>query len=306
MPLLTLLAREMSHSSLPTAYIPIVMPYPGTLGAPLFNGQKITHFLDLYDQLCSDYRLSEFEKIYRLPWYCEFFIGKYVRLLIKDADWVAARSILRREYKENDLDQLMYSREFLEALRKKSRSEDDDLLHYCQLFPSIRSDVERTIFLRDLLTFLLAWRRALHIWLDCSDSDFLLYDWRGFPVEKPGLDCLDGDFILVWLRRYWRAKRPYRPTPILIFHLYPPINYLYLNYDFDPRDGIFFSADFMTQTFVGLFIWMTGLPICDLGFICWFASLLVCFWCQGTTPQWEGTYVMGGRPSVGWRPALSE
>ena len=28
--------------------------------------------------------------------------------------------------------------------------------------------------------------------------------------------------------------------------------------------------------------------------ICWF-----CFWCQGTTPQWEGTYVMGWRPSLG-------
>ena len=68
------------------------------------------HFLDLYDQLCSDYRLSESEKIYRLPWYCEFFIGKYVRILIKGANWAAAQSILRREYKKNDLDQLMYSR----------------------------------------------------------------------------------------------------------------------------------------------------------------------------------------------------
>ena len=81
------------------------------------------------------------KKIYRLPWYCEFFIGKYVRILIKGADWAAARSILRREYKENDLDQLMYSREFLEALEKKSRSEDDDLLHCCQLFASISRDL---------------------------------------------------------------------------------------------------------------------------------------------------------------------
>ena len=28
--------------------------------------------------------------------------------------------------------------------------------------------------------------------------------------------------------------------------------------------------------------------------VCWF-----CFWCQGTTTQWEGTYVMGWRPARG-------
>ncbi|MCJ1344896.1 hypothetical protein MMC31_003101 [Peltigera leucophlebia] len=123
------------------AYLPLVIPYPGTPGAPFFDGQNITHFLDLYDQLCSDYRLSESEKINRLPRYCEFFTGNYIKILIKGADWVAVRSILRREYKGNDLDQLMNSREFLEALKKKSRSENDDLLHYCQLFASVSRDL---------------------------------------------------------------------------------------------------------------------------------------------------------------------
>ena len=120
------------------AYVPMEIPYPGTSGAPFFGGQNITHFLDLYDQLCSDYRLSEFEKIYRLPWYCEFFLGKYVRILIKGANWAAARSILRTEYKDNDLDQLMNSREFLEALKKKPRSEDHDHDH---MFSSISRDL---------------------------------------------------------------------------------------------------------------------------------------------------------------------
>ena len=35
----------------------------------------------------------------------------------------------------------MNSREFLEALKKKSRSKNDDLLHYCQLFASISRDL---------------------------------------------------------------------------------------------------------------------------------------------------------------------
>ncbi len=57
-----------------------------------------------------------------LPWYCEFFTGNYIKILIKGADWAAVRAILRREYKENDLDQRINSREFLEALKKKTRS----------------------------------------------------------------------------------------------------------------------------------------------------------------------------------------
>lgn len=35
----------------------------------------------------------------------------------------------------------MNSRVFLKALKKKPRSEDDDLLHYCQLFASISRDL---------------------------------------------------------------------------------------------------------------------------------------------------------------------
>ena len=35
----------------------------------------------------------------------------------------------------------MNSREFLEALKKKSRSEDDDLMQYCYMFASISRDL---------------------------------------------------------------------------------------------------------------------------------------------------------------------
>ena len=38
----------------------------------------------VYDQLCLDYRLSESEKIYRLPWYCEFFTGIISRFWSKE------------------------------------------------------------------------------------------------------------------------------------------------------------------------------------------------------------------------------
>ncbi|MCJ1348591.1 hypothetical protein MMC31_006823, partial [Peltigera leucophlebia] len=116
----------MSHLPPPMANFSIVLPYPGSPGTPYF-GQNITDFLDRYSQLCVDYRLSESEKIHRLPWYREFPTGNYTKGLIKGANWVVVRSILRREYKDNDLDQLMNSREFLEALKKKSRTEEDNI-----------------------------------------------------------------------------------------------------------------------------------------------------------------------------------
>lgn len=123
------------------AYYPIVMPYPGTSNAPFFDAQNITYFLDLYSQLCLDYRFSESEKINHLLSHCEFVIGNYVKILIKGADWVAVRAILRREYNENDFDQLMYSRKFLEVLKKKASSKDDNLMRYCRLFASISRDL---------------------------------------------------------------------------------------------------------------------------------------------------------------------
>ena len=120
------------------SYLPIVIPYPGAPGAPFFDGQNITDFLDQYSQLCSDYGLSELEKTHRLPWYCELFVGKYVKILISGAAyWATVRSVLRKEYKDDDFDQLINSREFLEALKKKSRNEEDDILYYCRLFASI-------------------------------------------------------------------------------------------------------------------------------------------------------------------------
>ena len=89
----------MSYLPPPLAYIRMVIPYPGTPGAPFFDGQNTTDFLDRCSQLYADYRLSESEKIYHLPWYYESFTGNYIKVLIKGADWAAVRSKLRREYK---------------------------------------------------------------------------------------------------------------------------------------------------------------------------------------------------------------
>ena len=49
-------------------YMP--MPPPGTLGSPMFEGANVSEFLERYEDLCSDYRVSEGDKLARLPRYC--------------------------------------------------------------------------------------------------------------------------------------------------------------------------------------------------------------------------------------------
>ena len=60
-PLFTLLAPQISRSPPPMAYIPVVIPYPGTPGAPFFDGKNITPSLT---DLC---RLSSFKIGKNLP-----------------------------------------------------------------------------------------------------------------------------------------------------------------------------------------------------------------------------------------------
>lgn len=65
----------------------------------------------------------------------------FIGILIKNADETVAKNILKREYKKTDLDQLRYSREFLEALKKNVLLENDNLMHYCHLFGLISRDL---------------------------------------------------------------------------------------------------------------------------------------------------------------------
>lgn len=108
------------------AYLLIVMLYPGSAGA-FFLMDKT---LSIFSKLCSDYQLLEPEKINRLPWYCKFFTKNYIKILIKEVDCDVVRSIVHREYKDKNLDQLINSREFLEALKKKSCFEDNNFFYY--------------------------------------------------------------------------------------------------------------------------------------------------------------------------------
>ena len=131
-------SKDPSSASIPM-HSRAVMPYPGSPGAPYFEGSNITDFLDSYSRMCTDYQVDEQEKIKRLSWYCELFTGKYIETLISSSgtSWAALRKALREEYKDQDLNQQMNSRRFLEIYKSKSRSETADVLQYCRQFSAI-------------------------------------------------------------------------------------------------------------------------------------------------------------------------
>ena len=131
-------SKDPSSASIPM-YSRAVMPYPGSPGAPFFEGTNITDFLDSYSRMCTDYQVDEQEKIKRLSWYCELFTGKYIETLISSSGTSLAtlRKALREEYKDQDLNQQMNSRRFLEVYKSKSRSDTADVLQYCRQFSAI-------------------------------------------------------------------------------------------------------------------------------------------------------------------------
>ena len=135
-------SKESMPASIPV-YSHAVMPYPGAPETPFFEGSNVTDFLDRYSQMCTDYRVDEQEKIKRLSWYCEIFTGKYVETLISSSGtfWAALRKVLREEYKDQDLNQQMNSRRFLETYKDKSRADTSDVLQYCRQFSAISQNL---------------------------------------------------------------------------------------------------------------------------------------------------------------------
>jgi hypothetical protein len=81
-----------------TLYMP--MPPLGTLRSPMFKGANVTEFLERYEDLCSDYQVSDDDKLTRLLHYCIQLIAKTIKSLKewKSRDYTTLKKALRTEY----------------------------------------------------------------------------------------------------------------------------------------------------------------------------------------------------------------
>jgi hypothetical protein len=65
----------------------------------------------------------------KTPWYCERTIGDYMKTIPEYTlrDGVGVLKVMRKDYRKHDYDQQVNSRNFLETMKAKLRTEKDDL-----------------------------------------------------------------------------------------------------------------------------------------------------------------------------------
>ena len=121
------------------------MPYPGTPGTPYFDGRNVTDFLDRFSDLCADYKLSDEEKMRRLPRYCDMRIGQSIETIRewRDRDWKQFRTPLCEEYESADQAQTYHSWEFLETFKDRTRGKEEDLRRFCRQYAQISEELVR-------------------------------------------------------------------------------------------------------------------------------------------------------------------
>ena len=129
-------------------YIPM-MPPPGALGTPFFEGANVTEFLERYEDQCEDARLTERERVRRLPRYCTLPVGQYVKAMDgwSSGNWDQLKDAMLSEYRDTDTFQQLNSRRYLETLKSKKRTSADDVRQYIRQYTA----VSRVLMERKLL-----------------------------------------------------------------------------------------------------------------------------------------------------------
>jgi len=127
----------------PTFRYVIPFPTPGVPGAPYFNGSDVTKFLIRFQQLGKSHGVKDDELVDMITEYCEPSLQDTIRAQkgYTTKSWEQLSAQLKEEFYEYDTHQQMYSRNFLEAYKTQTRSEDDDIKAYCIRFKSIADEV---------------------------------------------------------------------------------------------------------------------------------------------------------------------
>ena len=63
------------------AYVTLML-HQGAPGNLFFEGANVSEFLDRFENMYDEYRMSTSEKICNLPWYCKMFTARHIRSVI--------------------------------------------------------------------------------------------------------------------------------------------------------------------------------------------------------------------------------
>lgn len=112
------------------------MPMAGSVGAPFFLGRNVREFLACFEDLCANYGVAGSQKVPLVLRYCSTSIGHYLRTLpaFVASDWEELRASMLSKWEVEMDEQKMWTMAFLEALKSKPRSDDDDIRQYARQF----------------------------------------------------------------------------------------------------------------------------------------------------------------------------
>ena len=105
----------------------------------MFERANVTEFLKRYEDLCSDYQVSDNNKLTRLLQYCIQPIAKTIKSLKewKSQDYAILKKVLFAKYQNDDTYQLLYSVPFFKNYKNIACIKKDDVLDYYYKFDQI-------------------------------------------------------------------------------------------------------------------------------------------------------------------------
>ena len=139
----TPISENTSTRPLFQAFYIIFMPYLGIPGGSFFEGANISKFLERFENMCNDYQIAAFEKIYCLSWYYEMFTTCHVRFVIGFSElvWTKICTNLKKKYKNWDKAQQISSRTYLEVFKDKPRIKNAEVLQFCRDYSEISKEL---------------------------------------------------------------------------------------------------------------------------------------------------------------------
>lgn len=139
----TTFTPESSNAAEPLRTLLIPLIRPGEAGAPFFNGNNVTEFLQNFKGMCEDSGVSKKNYPLRMIRYCDIsvvgMIKEFTAFQIKDQEELKKK--IKWHYRKYDRYQLMRSLGFLEMLKDSAIT---NVRQYCQLYKTSADHLIKT------------------------------------------------------------------------------------------------------------------------------------------------------------------
>ena len=149
-----------------------------------FDEHNITEFLERFEEQCDEYEVIEKKRWIKLFRYCVKFIAEFMKIFSSyvDRSWKIFEKKMRKEYKDQNIEQMINSRLFLKEFKKKVRK-NNQMRIYSRQFKSISIK-------------LIKWEQ-LNIYIQCSwYLQRLSNSYRIKLIHKHNFNFFDSNIII--------------------------------------------------------------------------------------------------------------